>query len=206
MKDPNESLENYLQAVESGTHFQGHDAHLCSGLCEGSCLPGVGGICGALCTSQLLRPLALCLHPSGGCPHPRRPGHLDPTQSPNQSLPMTLRTTDQRALSSPKRPNGHHTVEPNSHPSAHPRAPRRQVAIASSTGSRWSRGLWQSRPWPLSSQNPRPQHRDAGLDPPGLGCGHWRVLTEPGHANVQPGWRTSRMTHCSGHQLAGSSC
>ena len=48
VKDPNESLENYLQAVEGGTHFQGHDAHLCSGLCEGSCLSGVGGICGAL--------------------------------------------------------------------------------------------------------------------------------------------------------------
>ena len=106
------------------------------------------------CTPQQLRPLTLYLHPSGGCPHPRRPGHLDPMQTPNQSLPMTLRTTDQRALSSPKRPNGHHTVEPNSHPSAHPRAPQRQVATASSTGSRWSQGLWQFRPWPLSSQNP----------------------------------------------------
>ncbi|MXQ86362.1 hypothetical protein E5288_WYG003111 [Bos mutus] len=31
-------------------------------------------------------------------------------KTPNQSLPMTLRTTEQRALSFPKRPNGHHTV------------------------------------------------------------------------------------------------
>lgn len=155
VKDPNESLEKCLQAVEGCTHFQGHDVPLCSGLCEGSCLPGVGGNCGA----SLHVPAALPSHSLSSSqwrlPPPEEARTSGPNaKTPNQSLPTTLRTTDQRALSSPKRPNGYHTVEPNSCRSAHPRAPRRQVATESSTGRRWSRGLRQSRPWPLSSQNP----------------------------------------------------
>ena len=41
---------------------------------------GSGASAELRCKSQLLRPLTLCLRPSGGCPHPRRPGHLDPMQ------------------------------------------------------------------------------------------------------------------------------
>ena len=44
-------------------------------------------------TSQLLRPLTLCLRPSGGCPHPRRPGHLDPTQ--RHPINLCLRHSEQ---------------------------------------------------------------------------------------------------------------
>lgn len=127
------------------TFSRARDIHLCSGLCEGSCLSGAGCTLALHRASQPLCPLTPCLHPSRGGPRPRRPGHLDPI---DQRLCLQhSRQLPQRVLSSPKRPNGHQTVDPNPRPSAHPKAPwlQVQVATASSTGSRLAtETVWSS--------------------------------------------------------------
>lgn len=215
MKDPNESLEKCLQAVECCTHFQGHEVPLCSGLCEGSCFSGVGGICRASRHIPAAPPSPSLSSSQWRLPPPEEARTSGPNaKTPNQSLPMTLRTTEQWALSFPKRPNGHHTV---GQPLAQCTPQSSKVARGNSilhreqvvTGSVAVSTLAPLIPEPLGGfrkDSLRPQHRVTGLDPAGLGCGHWHVLTAPSHANMQLGWRTSRLTHRSGHQLASSSC
>lgn len=179
MKDPNESLEKCLQTVECCTHFQGHEVPLCSGLCEGSCFSGVGGICRASRHIPAAPPSPSLSSSQWRLPPPEEARTSGPNaKTPNQSLPMTLRTTEQRALSFPKRPNGHHTV---GQPLAQCTPQSSKVARGNTVLHREQvvMGSVQSRPWPLSSQNPwvvsERTHSGLSTESPGWTLQGWGV-------------------------------
>lgn len=149
---------------------------------------GWGTCPGALPSITAALPFLLFCHCSqGGPPHPWTGASGPWTQrkgSPSISG-FSCNTPDNGlsgSSSSLKRPNGRQMVEPTPAPACMPKLHSCEPQVATAVPAPAGSGQW-SRPCLLSSALPRLPGkfppRDAGVECPALGSGHWHLLTAP---------------------------